>query len=677
MKQDLARWQFREYISSRVRGAGGDYFAPGSENAMVTGEGFIRAFRGVGAVAGETASRLYFNTDQEWAGLGDPTEVVFGSVFLIRQLLSYIGFGQLEFQGVPVAGPAPIVGDPALTEVNASNILYFIKGQPGGGYVTGPGYGPYQVGHAQPSPPIIYPHDNPSPGQYPITGTVAVKTWRVSNITGQTSLASAPSNVLVLNSQSVVVQVGTADFNGQTHWGYGVPKIGFDILGVFYELPTDLHGEVAESVLAYQRTVTGASIAAGTNVVNITDPDVADQFTSADLGRRISFGTFDSWIKVINSATQVQVEGTNTTAGAISGTATVKHAVDGILRGIEISWTNGTLIQQNLVPDKAFPPLPGQFAGVMNDTLWLDADGIIFVGEPNEIGSFPPDNAVFANEPAVHYLSGGEGMVLRFGKHSFGILAYVGGRPALEYQEIWHDLGISFPQNVGRGAGGRLLMWLGRPAVIEGTAPDYNYATNVIEFATWDQAQTAAVPICVGYDGVGEYEVWCLGQTAMCKYVPKDAWCAPVNLAGKITGNIVSTLTHRKRLYLTTNDGTTLTRYQFDVGSGSVMKVQTSDIRPNGYGATITEINTQGRVDNITQPVKIELISNFDDANPILLYQGLPPRVGVQDFIPLQEPNVIDSRQHALRLTLTSNGGDAGWDYAESKGETNEVRTAA
>jgi hypothetical protein len=216
--------------------------------------------------------------------------------------------------------------------------------------------------------------------------------------------------------------------------------------------------------------------------------------------------------------------------------------------------------------------------------------------------------------------------------------------------------------------------------MIDGTLPDYSYGANVVEFAAWDALQTALMPICIGYDGIGEYEVWCLGQTAIAKYVPKNAWCSPINLAGKINGNIVATLTHRKQLFLTAldNAGPTLTRYRFDLGTGSVMKVQTSDLRPNGYGATITEVNAQGRVDNTAQQVKLELISNYNDAAPVLLYQGLPPRVGVQNFIPTTEPNVIDSKQHAIRLTLTSTGvGDAGWDFVESKGELNEVRTPA
>jgi len=663
MKQSLGKWVMQEYISALVRGGGGDYMAPGSENAMVSGERFLRAFRGVTTMAGEVGSRLYFSTYQEFAGLGAAGETPSGSVFTARQLLSFIGVGQLYFKGQ------------AITGIGAEDTLQFIVAT-GTDFIPGPTTGPFQAGATQPSAPFVYPKTNPSAGQTPINGSVAVKIWRVSGYTGQVSLASLPSNVLVLTNQSVIVQFPLPDANGQTHWGIGVPKIGFDVLGVFYELPTSLQGEVAESVLSYSRSITGASIAAGTNILNITDPDTADQFAPADIGRQITIGAYTSWIQSINSPTQAVMAATS--APGVSGTATLVHAVDGITRAIEISWTNGSLIQQNLVPDRAFPPDPGQFAGSANDVWWVDSHGIIFVSDPGQVGSFPPSNAIFANEDAVCYLPGADGLTWRFGKHSLGVMSYVGGSPALEYQELWHDLGITYPQNAAVGAGGRLLMWLGRPAVLQGgLEPDYSYAAKVTEFANWDAQQTAATPICIGYDGRGEYEVWCFKQTCMAKFVPRNAWCAPINLTGKVSGDIVSVNTYRKQLYLTTVSGGTLTRYQFDVGTGSVMKVQTSDVRPNGYGATITELLAQGRVDNTVNPVKIEIVSNYNDGAPILLYQSNPPRTGVQPFIPVTEPNIIDSREHAVRLTLTSQGGDAGWDFVETKGETNEVRIPA
>lgn len=659
MKESLGRWTVGEYISSLIRGLGGNHMAPGSSNAMVSGENFIRAFRGVTALAGKVGARLHFNTDQNYAGLGDAADEGAGSVFNVRQLLSYVGAGQVTFAGL------------VLTGIIANSTLSFVK-KAAGVYAAGSATGPFQAGHAQPSPPTIYPKSSPSANQTPITGTVALVCWRISDITGQVSLASLPSNVLTLSNGSFIAQVPLPDTNGQTHFGFGVPKIGFDELGVFIALPTSLRGEVAEADLAYTREIGSATILNATNVVDAA----GGNFTSADIGRRIASGAFDSWITAINSGTQVQVNDTNS-AGDITADATITHAVDGITRAVELSYSNGALQGQPLVPDKAFPPPALQFAGVMRDTLWGDAEGIIYIGEPGFIGSFPPSSAQFANEPAVAYLSGIDGLTLRFGKHSWGALVYVGGSPAIQYQEISSTLGIAYPQNVAMGARGRLLAWFGKPTVIESNSePDYEYAVKVMpDFEGWDAGQTADAPIVPGYDERGDYEVWCWQKKVRAKYVPKDWWCAPIDLTDKVSGNIVAAVTHKKQLYLSCSDGEEIAIYQFDVGSGSVMVVQTSDVRPNGYGATISEVLCQGRVDNIANPVIVEVVKNFDDANPIEVLNRNPTRTGTQDFF-IPPPNILDARQHALRLTMTSEGGDTGLDFIETKGELNEVIAA-
>lgn len=654
MKVRLGDWLISEYISSLVRGLGGSHMAPGSENGMVSGENFVRAFRGVTALVGKVGSRLLFNTDQSYAGLGTATVNGLGSLFNVRQLLCYIGAGQVSFAGLALAG------------IIASSTLSLVK-KSGGVYAAGALTGPFQAGHAQPSAPTIYPKNVPSAGTTPMSASVAVKIWRISNITGQVSLASLPSNVLVLNNQTAIAQIPLPDANGQTHWGIGVPPLGYDVLGVFYELPTSLHGEVAEADLAYTRA------AGSTTFTNASDTvEIVGGVTAADIGRRISNGSFDTWITSIVDGTHAKINdipGATTTAAG-----TVTHAVDGYTRAIEISWTNGALQKQNVVPDKAFPPPAGQFAGSQNDVLWLDADGIIYVGEPGQIGSFPPSNAIFANEPAVHYLPGIDGVTLRFGKHSWGALSYVGGSPALEYQELSHTLGIAYPQNVAFGARGRLMAWFGKPSVVEsGIDPDYGYATKVMpDFDGWDEGQTVDAPIVPGYDARGEYEVWCWQKKVMAKYVPKDAWCSPIDLTGKVSGNIVSAVTHEKQLYLTCSDGADLTIYQFDVGNGSVLVIQTSDIETLARTDMISEVYVQGNPDNTDNNVRVELIGNYDDANPILISDLAPPQIGTQHLSPFR-PDILGAITHCIRVTMTSIGNDGGIDKIRTYGERSAV----
>lgn len=658
MKTNLGRWQPREYISAAARAlAGGDYLAPPSKNALVTGLDFIRAFRGVTLQAGKLGSRLFFLTDQNYAGLGTGAIAGTGNVFTVKQLLSFIGTGQLRFAGLNIAGIA------------ASSVLSFIK-KSGGVYAPGALTGPFQAGHAQPSAPTLYAKSNPSAGQTAMSGAVTVVIWRVSNITGQVSLKSLTSNVVTLNAQSAIVQFPLPDTNGQTHWGIGVVRLGFADLGVHYELPTSLGGEVAETTLADTRAIGAAAIVSATKIVDAA----GGAFTAADIGRRVAFGSFDSWITAINSATQVQV---NDTAGAnYSAPGTITHAVNGITRAREISWANGSLIGQSLAPDKAFPPPAGQFAGVINDTLFLESDNIIYVSDPGFIGSFPPSNAIFPNEPAIHYLRGSEGVHWRFGKQSVGVLNYVGGSPAIEYQIVWENIGIQFPQNAALGAQGRLMLWSGKPIVMgQNLEPDSEFARRVYpDFAGWE-AQTANQPVVPGFDRHGQYEVWCYQQKVMAYHVPSGKWCAPIDLTNLTIGNVVAAVTTPEhQLLLACSDGANINLYEFDAGAGSVMVAQTADYRGLGYGDTISEVFVQGRADNTTQAVKVEVIKDFADAVPILVSNVAAPSVGVQHFA-RQRPNIVNARSHAVRVTMTTVGGDAGVDFIETMGAPSRTIT--
>lgn len=712
----LSEWQLADgYVSNVNRGEGGDSMAPGSENGMATGAG-VRAFRGPLLLAGKLGSRVLFNTDQSYAGLGTGAVDGFGSVFNIRQLLSYLGSGQVNFNGAALAG------------IIASSTLSLLK-KFAGAYVAGPTTGPFQAGEAQPSAPSIYPKSSPSAGKPAMTGAIVVAIHRVSAITGQVSLVSLPSNILVLSGQTPIVQMPLVDANGQTHWGIDVPKIGFAELGVLYELPISLSGEVAEADLAYTRALgassaivrgltgasnatpivitdnahpfvtgdqvviagvtgnvgangsfvvtvltantyslngsagTGAYAAGGTVGTAIADA-AGGAFVPADVGRRVDIGAFSSWITSITSGTRVRTNDVNATGATITAAGLVTHAIDGYTRAVEISWSNSALFGQDLAPRKAFPPAAAQFAGVMNDTVWLDADGIIYIGEPGQVGSFPPKNAVFANEPAVLYLKAGK-VTARWGKTSLGFLYYVGGSPAIEYQTWWDNQGLLLPQNSALGFKGRILAWLGKPTMISETIEaDFDYSNAVTpDFRGWAESQTAAQPIVVGYDGVGQYECWCFKKVIRAKHGPTGRWCSKLDLTGKINGNIMSAVTVNVQgvghvLYLSCANGAALDLYQFDAGTGSVMKILTSSVSRISRGTDVTLVMAEGSVDNINHPAVIEVVRDFDDDNPVpdpLTGNPLqtPAAPGPRPFYP-REPNVIDTFAHAVKLTLTS-----------------------
>jgi hypothetical protein len=630
---------------------------------MINGRGLTRAFNGPLLLAGKKGSRVFFVTDEAYAGLGTGNTDGVGSVFKVRSVLFYIGTGQVNYDGAALAG------------ITASSTLSYVVKVAGVYDVANE----YQAGHAQPSAPILYAKDVPSPGQLAMNAAVAVVVWRLDDITGQTSIMSLPSNVVTLSGQSAIVQFPLPDNNGQTKFGIGVPRVGFADDGAFYELPISAGGEVLETLLSYTRAVTGATIVDTTNVVDITDPDVPDQFTSADVGRRIAFGAFDSWITEVVSPTQCKTFDSNTTGGNITADAVITHAVDGITRALEISWANGYLLQQNLAPDKSFPPVAADFAGPMTDVLYLDADGIIYVSEPNQVGGFAPSNALFASGPAVLYLMGSDGVLLRFMKNAIGALYYVGGRPALRYYEFRKHQGIKYAQNAGLGWNGRPCAWLGRPCVIEDTLePDFTYADDVMpEFAGWNEQQTAEIPITFGYDGLSQYECWCFKKMVVPKYAPTGVWCAPTDLTGKIPGNIVAAVTVDHALYLAVVNGANLDIYQYDAGTGSVMVIRGDDALTKNAYDTVTEVVVKGRADDTGDPVVVEMISNFDDANPEpdqwdAQPEQLPARVGTQYFT-TRQPNIQESRAHAPLITMTGHGGDCGIDSIATYGSSSDI----
>lgn len=660
----LAEWTLEQgYVSNISRGRGGNFMALGSQNAMCTGAGYTRAFRGVDPIIAKIGSRVFFFASETYAGLGNAVINGVGSIFIARNLLFFIGAGQVNFNGAEIAG------------VSASSTLSLIK-KVGGFYLLA---NQYQAGHAQPSAPIIYAKASPSAGKRAISGAVVAGVHRISTITGQVSNVSLVSNSLLLSEQTMLVQIPLVDANGQDLWGVDVPKIGFAELGTLVQLPVTLGGQVSEATISATLPLVNPVIGAASDVVDVSTA----VFTSEHVGWRIAFGAFDSYIIAINSDTQVQV--TDESAGGEAAAAgVITYAIDGVTRAVEIGYSNADLFGQLPAPTKAYPPTAGSFAGVMMDTFWMEGDdSIIYVGEPGFVGSFPPSNALFAREPATLYLEAEEGVTLRFSPLTIGALYYVGGSPAIEYQLIRFGQGVKYAQNAFIGFGGRVCAWTGGlPSVLNFDASrfslDHEYARAVLkEFAGWNEEQTADRPIVGGYDAVGEFECWALGKMVLAKLGPTGAWCAPTDLTELIPGDIVgATTTLDGNLYLSVINGADLVLYQYDAGTGSVMIIQTDDKPANGSFNDVTLVAVRGRADNLTQKVKVEVVANFDYDNPdedaIDATGAVPERVGVQDLEP-REPNVTEAKAHSVKVTWPSEGGDCGVDNVCTYGSTSET----
>lgn len=654
----LGRWNFSGgYVSSAARTALSGVMAYGSANALVVGLGLVRAWRGFISILTTTAqgSRQFFHADGKYAGLGDVSDAnVKGSVFKARKVLAFVGVGLLRYNGQSLG-------------INANSILRYVE-KVSGGYAAPA----YQAGHARPSAPTIYPK-TPGANHSGMSGSANLVIWRLDSKTGQVSLPSLPSNILVLSNESVIVPFPAADANAQDYWGIGVPRLGFAAAPVFYELRVDLGGEVAESVLAYSRNVGALTIAAGTNVLDAAGA----AFSAQDVGRRISDSGFDSWITEVVSATQVKINDPQGSAAAGTN-GLIRHAVRGILRAIEIDWTSDSLQGQNFAPFDAYPPVSNLvFAGIINDTMFAeDADGILYIGVPGYIGSFPPKSAIYPTEPAILYLDGSEGVYWRFGATTLMVLSYVGGSTPILLQQVWKNAGIKFPTNAVIGMGGRIIAWTNKPVRVgSGREPAVDFALRVYkDFEGWD-AQTSGKPVVCGYDADKQLEIWAYDRKIMCYHVPSDSWCAPVNIASQVGAGeyLVSCVSIGNKLQFCTNSGANLRLHKFDEGAGSTLIIKTPDTLSPGNFSTVTQLDAVLHVDQSAAFVSAKIITNFDDDDAETVFADTLDSGQANQHFATVRCNVLNAKSHSVQFEMTSAGGDCGIQEIMTAGDVSNT----
>jgi hypothetical protein len=656
------------YVSSVPRTLLLNILAYGTLNAIITAIGFFRCLKGfdqitAGAPKGSTQ---LFQTDNNYAGLGTHAVRGQGNVFRVQRVLALVGSGQLRFAGQDIAG------------VSANSTLQYVK-KSGATYI-GPAL---QAGHARPSSQTIYPKNTPGAGKAGMDGSVATVIWRVDSNTGQVSLYSLSSNVLSLSGQSVIQPFPAVDANAQDNWGIGVSKPGFGTAPVFYELPTQLGGEVAESTLAYTRTIAQGSITNGTKalVLNAGTP-AGNQFTAADEGRRVSIaGKLDSWIVTVTDGFNAVVND-NATATATNESTVIRHAVDGILRAVEISWTTESLYGQDLAPGDAYPPPSNiKWAGIVTDTMFAeDDDGIIWVGVPGFIGSFPPKSVLFAAEPATAYLDASDGLYWRASKNTVCALSYNEGstRP-LSLQTIWKNTGVLYPQNIAIGVGGRVIAWSGKPVRFgQGELPDVEWAFKVYkDFEGWDAAQTADKPIIAKSDPQNFLDILAFDRKIMAHHVPTGTWCSPVDVTQFLGAgeHLVDAVIVDNKLRFATNTGAAMNLFAWDdgtVGGPPKLTVRTVDVESPLESDTVSQVRVTARLQN-TATVTVKAIVDYDDANPVAIDTFAGVAATPKEVILSSRPNIINARRHSMQVEIVSTGADMGVDKIETFGESSAV----
>lgn len=550
-------------------------------------------------------SRMNYLTDNGYAGLGDAANPGAGSVCKQIDLLFFIGTGPLHVNGrqINISG----------TDVVAtSNWQYLTRSS--GSFNNSSSL--YQVGHPQPDKPLVFAKSPPSAGQKSMNAAVTICIWRADSNTGQPSLPSPTSDVLTLSNASAIVQFPAKDSNGQDLWGIGVTLPGLSDLGNMYQLQSELGGEVLESTLAYTRTISQASVVTSDKTITLNaGTPLADRFTNADIGRRVSIsGACNSWIVSITDAFNAEMND-DATGNATNQPATIVHAVDGITRAVEISWADTDIIGQPLAPFDGFEPPDGNFAGNLMDTFYIeDLEGTIFYSIPNYF-SFPRSRRIFTEDVATVYVDTGYGYHWRIAKQSIARIFYsVGDRP-IQAMLVSKNIGCKYPQNACLGYLGRLLVWGGRPTMVgtDGQLDSVFHTPVSSEFSGWED-QTVTQPVVPAYDPIGQYELWCYGDKIMARHAPSGNWCAPIYISDWVAGGvIVGQVLVNERLVLVVNVAGTLVHYQWNVGSGSLMVIESYHRETPEHQTTISYVKSIVRPGSTTSNFKYTIIKNFED----------------------------------------------------------------
>ena len=645
----------------------------GNSFTLATGSaGFRIAMSGAKLSGGAdvpTGSRVNFLTDGGYAGLGDAGNIGSGSVAKQVDLLFFIGSGPLKVNGRAVT----ISGNPVQA---TSNWTYLTRS--GGTFNDSSSM--YQVGHAQPARPTVYAKTPPSSGQKTMNAAVTLCIWRADSNTGQPSLPSPASDILTVTAGSVIVVFPDADNNGQDLWGIGVTLPGLSDIGNMYQLQSELGGEVLESTLAFTRTITSlASTTSGTKIITLDGATpVGDRFTNADVGRRIAIaGGCDSWITEITDDFHCLID-TNATGNVTNGTAVIRHAVNGILRAVEISWADTDILGQPLAPFDGFEPPDGNFAGNLMDTFYIeDIYGTIFYSIPNYF-SFPRSRRIFTEDTATVYVDTGYGRHWRVAKQSIAQIFYSVGDKPIQAMLVSKNAGCKFPQNASLGYSSRLLAWTGRPTMVDfdGKMDSTFHLPVAAEFAGWEN-QTAENPVVTAYDPLGLYELWCYGNKIMAMHGPTNRWCAPILLDDWVTGTVVGQVIVNERLVLVVNSAGTLYHYQWNVGSGSLMVLESYFRETPEHQTTITLVKSVVKPGTTASNFRYSIVKNFTASIDVgtSAIASTPATQIARHF----EPNIRGVEDFAIKIEGfgASIGspidGDAAVEYVGVWGEWNSV----
>jgi len=647
------------YISSGPSDANGNYMAAGSENVTLTGTGKLVAHNGATKRASVKGGFVMNNVAETFASIGQDSDVTgYGNAMNVFAALFYIGKGLVRLAGTSLL-------------VNASATLSLLIKR-GGSYLDAES-GPWQAGLTAPSAPVIRAIDPPAGFTGKVNGTVSVTIWRIRSTTGATSNQSPVSNIVAASNQAIAIQFPLLDANGQDAWGIGVTKQ--------IEGRTGSHFEYTE-VLDADITATLSRTDVVTNSASLDITSATAGFTSAHIGWVAVLSGGSPSCSLTTYVTDVPAAGTLTLAAmppttSTGVTLTLTQAVGGTSHSTVIEWRDGDLVGKPFGPTRSFPPPSALFAESLEDILIVDgayadatsgvSDSVrgaaIAPSEPGKPESFSPDTVIFTSDTPTALLKGDK-LLWRFGRNSLHVIQYLGGDKPISVESVWQGTGIEYQNQACLGEGGRLYLWPSRRGLLRmGTdgLPEGTFAATVSD--DLDECTDASIRV-LGWDGISQALAVCYEKRVWPYFASLGKWGAPANLAATGIGNIRSAVTENNLLILA-DDNDDL--WEYNVGDGSIAKVRTPWVDAASSLDTVAAVVASVRVDNVDNDVVIDVYADGDDTAPASSISITPERVGFQR-LPAAWVNVIDCTTHAIEITLTSEGGDAGFEGVTSLG---------
>lgn len=353
--------------------------------------------------------------------------------------------------------------------------------------------------------------------------------------------------------------------------------------------------------------------------------------------------------------------------------------VDGVANSVELEWSDASLVGKDLAPILDFPPPAAPFAAAMEDVVAVigcygdSVAGVsatspgtaIAVSLPVFIESFPPDSLLFLPGPPRAVLSrAADGYNFIAGENYVAALLYTGGQNPLSVRVLWPTTGIQNANNWFLGEGGRLYVATAKRGLVridEQGQPDSSFATDVFDdTGLWDMSKTVGC-----YDGDHNRDIFGNLKTLLCFNPQREKWDTPIDLTGKITGDLCAMVPVGGGALLAANDGSTIRLYTFNSGTGMIWEAYGAIHLAQDIQDEIFTVDVGLRQDSLTG-ITVKLLIN---GGPTAFTKTVSSPTGPGRYhVPTMKPNVRKAKSHQVYVSHTASGYDSGPDIAIVRG---------